>query len=108
MEEVFGGQIVRWTFWAALVADQVVGFASASTEEIEHLYVLPEFHGQGIGKALLHQCLEKAGREVRLWAFQANAQARAFYEKQGFVVEFETDGQDNMEKTPDVRYLLRR
>ncbi len=108
MEGVFAKQIAHTPFWVALADRQVVGFASATLDEIEHLYVLPEFHGQGIGKALLDQCLSNAGREVRLWAFQANHQARHFYEKHGFVAEFETDGQENMEKTPDARYVLRR
>lgn len=59
--------------------------------------------GQGIGKALLDHA--KAGRAfVELWTFQANAGARAFYEREGFVPVRTTEG-DNEEGLPDV--LLR-
>jgi len=47
------------------------------------------------------------GDEVRLWVFQQNRSARSFYERHGFVSEFETDGLGNMEKAPDARYLWR-
>ncbi len=87
---------------------QVVGFIIFNPTEIEDLYVCPDFHGQGIGHRLLLSALQDAGDEVRLWVFQENRQARAFYERNGFEMEFETDGQDNMEKAPDARYLYRR
>jgi hypothetical protein len=44
---------------------------------------------------------------IRLYTFQANAGARRFYERHGFVpIEF-TDGQANEERCPDVLYELR-
>jgi hypothetical protein len=42
-----------------------------------------------------------------LWTHQPNAQARAFYEREGLeAVEF-TDGSASEEKVPDVRYEWR-
>ena len=107
MCEVFSPQLDHASFWVA-EDGQLIGFLAFDTYEIDHLYVLPEFHGRGIGKALLNIALDGTRGDVRLWAFQQNSQARAFYERSGFGIEFETDGSGNMEKTPDVRYVLKR
>jgi ribosomal protein S18 acetylase RimI-like enzyme len=93
--------------WCAEAQGSIVGFVVFTADEVEHLYVLPEWHGRGIGSALLEKALEGAS-EMRLWVFQENRLARAFYEQRGFRVELETDGRDNMEKTPDARYVWRR
>jgi ribosomal protein S18 acetylase RimI-like enzyme len=105
MEEVFGRQMAEMEFWVAEADDRIVGFIAFTPNEVDHLYILPEFHHQGIGSALLKVAL--TGEEVRLWVFQENRSARRFYERHGFKMEFETDGRDNMEKTPDARYVLR-
>jgi len=102
MEEVFSRQMAEMKFWVAEVEARVVGFVAFTPNEIDHLYILPEFHHQGIGSALLQKALD--GEEVWLWVFQENRSARRFYERHGFTMEFETDGSDNMEKTPDARY----
>lgn len=106
MEQVFSRQVKEMEFWVAEVGGEIAGFVAFTSEEIDHLYVRPELHGRGIGTALLGKALEEAN-EVRLWVFQQNAKARRFYERNGFVLEFETDGQENMEKTPDARYIYR-
>lgn len=75
---------------------------------IEQLYVEPGFTGHGLGAALLRQALAElhaAGAQpVRLWCFQANAGARRFYERHGFVAVDFTDGRGNEEGCPDVLY----
>lgn len=92
--------------WVAEVEGVIVGYVGFNAAWINHLYVLPDHQGQGIGPALLDKALADA-RPRQLWTFQANARARKFYEDRGFVaVEF-TQGQGNEEKTPDVRYLWR-
>ena len=45
---------------------------------------------------------------MELWCFQANPPARHFYEARGFRAIRFTDGADNEEKTPDVRYRWER
>jgi ribosomal protein S18 acetylase RimI-like enzyme len=45
---------------------------------------------------------------LELWCFQANTYARRFYERHGFKAIRFTDGHDNEEKTPDVRYRWAR
>jgi hypothetical protein len=41
---------------------------------------------------------------LELWCFQANTRARRFCEDRGFRAIRFTDGADNEERTPDVRY----
>jgi GNAT superfamily N-acetyltransferase len=73
---------------------------------VQQLYILPGYQGLGIGSALLEKAIELAPDGLELWAFQQNERARGFYERRGFVaVEF-TDGANNEERTPDVRYRL--
>lgn len=57
--------------------------------EVISLYLLPEYTGRGIGRALLEAALgelETMGfDEVFLWVLEGNARARAFYERVGFI-----------------------
>lgn len=81
----------------------IQGFMALDRDDafVTALYVAQP--GRGLGKRFLD--LAKSGREtLRLWTFQANVRARAFYAREGFVEERRTDG-DNEEGLPDV--LLR-
>jgi GNAT superfamily N-acetyltransferase len=64
------------------------GSASAATAEIERLYVLRHFQGQGLGKALMEAAAAQARHAgcTRLWltAWVGNAHARAWYGRQGW------------------------
>lgn len=92
------------------VAEQggkVAGFLAVNGTEVHCLYLSPAARNQGIGAQLLNSA--KAGRrELALYAFQANTGARRFYERQGFVEVARSDGADNDEQLPDVRYVWRR
>ena len=75
---------------------------------IDQLYVAPDRLGEGIGRSLLDLAKERAAGDLQLWTFQVNQRARRFYERNGFAaVEF-TDGANNEEHEPDIRYLWRR
>jgi RimJ/RimL family protein N-acetyltransferase len=83
--------------------------ADAEVHWVERLYVAADAVGTGLGSELLSFVLAPAQRRdrvVRLWTFQANAGARRFYERQGFVPVRFTDGRDNIERCPDVLYEL--
>jgi hypothetical protein len=83
----------------ALVAEvdgDVVGFCFGGPSrtpdrgypgEVYAIYVLPAYHGRGVGRALL----EQGARELRargfngmlIWVLRENAPSRAFYERMG-------------------------
>jgi GNAT superfamily N-acetyltransferase len=98
-----------YTFHLAEVDGQPVGVAAIEEGDdfLHHLYIHPGFHRQGLGTTLLNWAKAERPAGLQLWCFQANAPARAFYERHGFVAVEETDGAGNMEKTPDVRYEWR-
>ncbi|PDS44111.1 GNAT family N-acetyltransferase [Rhizobium anhuiense] len=95
------------TILGAAMANRLVGVIAYGDNWIEQLYILPGFQGMGIGSLLLGRAKEEMD-EIRLWTFQRNIGARAFYEKHGFTAEEETDGADNEEIEPDVLYHWRR
>ncbi len=97
----------RQDIWVADEHDMIVGFVARTPGWLNHLYILPDYQGSGIG-AELHDLAREGQDEMQLWAFQKNAKARRFYENRGWTVTKETDGADNMEKEPDVLYHWRR
>ena len=93
--------------WGAFEEDRLVGHMALSPGWIEHLCVDPDRHGQGLGRALV-TIGQREQDDLQLWTFQANARARRFYERLGFVPEEFTDGAQNEVRQPDVRYRWRR
>ena len=89
--------------WVAEEEGEVVGYIGFDPDWINHLYLLPQAQGQGIGPKLLALALADR-RPRRLWTFQKNARARRFYETRGFRLLELTDGSGNEEKTPDALY----
>jgi putative acetyltransferase len=86
----------------AILGTTAVGFAALSPGWIEQLYVAPQFWRTGAGSALLARGKIELPDGFRLWTFQRNAMARAFYRKHGLTEIRMTDGYDNEEKEPDV------
>ena len=58
--------------------------------ELRRIYMLSRLHGSGLGAELMERALADARamgkRRVLLGVYGGNARARAFYERQGFVV----------------------
>ncbi len=91
--------------WVALSDGRVIGLACLEGNWLSHLYVDPFWHDRGAGTALLDQVKRERPNGFQLWAFQANAGARRFYERHGCVAAEFTDGSRNEEQLPDVRYV---
>jgi ribosomal protein S18 acetylase RimI-like enzyme len=88
-------------------AARILGFIAHRQGWIEQLYVDPDSQGRGIGRALVAEA--KRDREsLRLWVFQRNRRAIAFYEALGFRLVELTDGSRNEEREPDALYEWRR
>jgi GNAT superfamily N-acetyltransferase len=81
----------------------LLGFIAETPGWVQHLYVAPDALRSGAGSALLNDAQARQDA-LELWCYAENAQARAFYERHGFVAVESTDGSGNEAKAPDVRY----
>ncbi|HET7263335.1 MAG TPA: GNAT family N-acetyltransferase [bacterium] len=92
--------------WVAVADGRILGFAAlnAARNMLDHLYVRPGCYGGGVGSALLARAKELSAGRLRLFTFQRNVRARAFYEARGFAVVDLNDGSRNEEGEPDVLY----
>ena len=85
---IMPAQVAAWYVPVARAGTRPVGFAALSTRgglgELEHLWVLPEFMGRGIGGRLLarvrNRCAESACPVLRV---VSDPHAAEFYEAQG-------------------------
>lgn len=89
-------------FYLVRIDEEAIGYlkvntANAQTEpqphntlEIERIYVLKDFYGQGIGLKLLEKAIaiarEKHLKSIWLGVWERNHRALRFYEKNGFQV----------------------
>jgi GNAT superfamily N-acetyltransferase len=89
--------------WVAVASDERVGLIALDVPWIRHFAVFPEHQRKGIGTALLGFARTRSPDELRLFTFQRNAPARAFYEHYGFTaVAFGVSPAPESE--PDVEY----
>jgi GNAT superfamily N-acetyltransferase len=83
---------------------QYLGLLALSGPWIRQLAVFRPFQRQGVGTALLQKAREHAPGQLRLYTFQRNTAARAFYEHHGFsAVAFGVSPAPEAE--PDVEFL---
>lgn len=69
--------------WVWETEGRVVGFISLLGNEIGGLFVEPQFHRSGIGRALIDQARTLRG-ELEVEVFEKNHLGREFYAKIGF------------------------
>jgi GNAT superfamily N-acetyltransferase len=91
--------------WVADRGDTVLGFIALHDGWVEQLYLAPGCYRQGIGTALLAIAKRHSPAGLRLFCFQRNSRARAFYEANGFAAVRFSDGSDNEEQEPDIEYV---
>ena len=102
------GQLIERGWVTVAVRDDVViAFVACDGAEIDALYVARRQRGQGVGTALLVEVCSKAA-QLKLWTFQANVRAIAFYVRHGFVEVTRSDGAGTDEKLPDVQFEWKR
>ncbi|MFE2102317.1 MULTISPECIES: GNAT family N-acetyltransferase [unclassified Streptomyces] len=94
--------------WVAATGDgEIVGMMVLAGDELSQLYLDPGWRGRGIGDRFVALAKERSPGGLGLWTFQVNEPAHRFYERHGFVAVEYTDGRDNEEREPDVRYEWR-
>lgn len=90
--------------WVAVAQNTVVGLLVLGDAELEQLYLDPPWRGRGLGDRLVGLAKQRRPDGLELRTFQVNGPARRFYERHGFVAAEFTDGRDNEEHEPDIRY----
>lgn len=93
--------------WVLEIAQRPVAFMAIKGDFIDHLYVHPDYQNRGIGKAFLQHARQLSPDHLWLYTLQANVNACAFYEKNGFVAE-KLGFSPPPENEPDVEYHWRK
>jgi len=79
--------------WVAVAGGEIVGFSRATTHdesavrprELESIYLLADYHGCGVGQALLDAAIGDA--PAFLFVARGNPRATRFYERNGFAFD---------------------
>ena len=69
--------------WVIEIDGEVAGFIALMGNEIGGLFLLPEYHGKGAGKALTDKAQDLHG-DLEVEVFSENSIGRNFYSKYGF------------------------
>ena len=83
--------------WVADCNGRIVGFIALIGNEIGAVFVEPEFHSTGIGRALVDKAQELRG-ELEVEVFELNAIGRKFYSRYGFRLMSEKKHEDTGNK----------
>jgi ribosomal protein S18 acetylase RimI-like enzyme len=102
--DYFRNQILKKDcIWVVELDHRPVAFMAMEKEFIDQLYVHPRYQHRGIGKALLEFARSQSPGHIWLYTLQSNVNARAFYEKNGFIAE-KFGFSPPPENEPDVEY----
>lgn len=82
MREIYIPNSETWVYQSD---GSVVGFYSLAGDSLAAIFVLPAFHGQGIGGKLLEHAKRQRGK-LELTVYTENKVACSFYRKRGFVM----------------------
>ena len=89
--------------WVVQVNNHPVAFMAMNGDFIDQLYIHPDYWRRGIGQRLIEFARERSPEHLWLYTLQVNMNARAFYEKNGFVAE-KFGVSPPPESEPDVEY----
>ena len=69
--------------WVAEIDGEVKGFIALMGNEVGAIFLHPDFHGMGVGKALMDKAQELHG-DLEVEVFKRNTIGRNFYSRYGF------------------------
>ena len=100
--------IAQHETWVATDDGTVIGMMALAPGWVDAALHRTRSPGRGHGRKLLDLAKERSDGDLQLWTFQVNERARRFYERNGFAIAEMTDGANNQEREPDIRYAWRR
>ena len=83
MESIATKHLPSAETWVYVLNEKVVGFVSLIGDEVGGLFVDPDFHRKGIGRALVDHVLAQCG-QLEVVVFPENVIGRMFYDRYGF------------------------
>ena len=93
--------------WIAEIEKSIVAVMVLNGRWVDHLYIDPLWTARGIGSRLIELAKTRRPEGLDLWTFESNLDARRFYERHGFEYVERTNGDNNEEGAPDIRYQWR-
>lgn len=75
--------LARAETWVTEIDGAVVGFIALIDNDIGGLFLDPEHHGRGLGRAMVDKAVAEKGT-LRVEVFEANRIGRRFYDTYGF------------------------
>lgn len=100
--------VARTQLWIAESNDgELLAIMVLDGDVVDQLYVEPSRTGCGIGAQMLAIAKRERPHGLQLWTFVSNRGAQRFYEQHGFTEVRRTDGSNNEERAPDIRYQWR-
>jgi ribosomal protein S18 acetylase RimI-like enzyme len=103
-QEYFRNQILKKDqIWVVEIDQRPAAFMAMEKDFIDQLYVHPRYQRRGIGETLLNFARSQSPDHLWLYTLQTNVNARAFYEKNGFVAE-KFGFSPPPDNEPDVEY----
>lgn len=92
-----------------------VGYGDCNNDDIKDagevfaIYVLAEYYGKGVGRALMDAALDLLLQDrVAVWVLQGNKRAIRFYEKCGFRSDGKSDTKILGSPITEIRMVLKR
>lgn len=103
------GEVVGYTLTIPPTTEILApGDDPAHVGEIDSLYVRPDHHGHGLGRALVTDALDALTAADRatclLWALERHAASRGFYERVGFRLDDDSGGRGVWRGLTKIRY----
>ena len=93
--------------WVAEISERVIGFISLLGNEVGAIFVEPEYHGNGVGRALMDKA-QQLHNDLEVEVFEANSIGRKFYSKDGFEQLLKTIDEETGNKVLRLKFTANK